>query len=128
MQAFREETLEEEDKMESFPQEIEREDAALRAVFTLLFFGIFSVLETVLSVIVVFQLLYTLISKQVPSPRVQEFANQLVAYFYQILRYVTHTQAEKPFPFSDFPLALEPPRDPYAAPELESELDALRED
>ena len=50
----------------------------------------------------------------VPSTRLQAFANRIVAYFYQMLRYLTHNDSVIPFPFSDFPAPLEASRRPYA--------------
>ena len=41
-----------------------------------------------------------------PSPRVRDFANRVVGYYYRIGRYMTFNDARPPFPFADFP---EPP-------------------
>ena len=90
--------------------EIERVDTLLRIVYSLLFAVGVSVLETVLTVLVGFQLAYTLITKHEPPDRVTDAGNRVSAYFYRILRYLTHNETEKPFPFSDFPEALEPAR------------------
>ncbi len=68
-------------------------------------------LETVLAVVIVFGLLWTLITEQAPPPRVREFANRLVAYGYRMWRYMTYNEARVPFPFSEFPTAVEPPAD-----------------
>jgi hypothetical protein len=94
--------------------EVSRTDALIRACYSLLFALIISLLESVLFAVVVFQLLYSLVTEKLPSSGVQSFANRIVAYFYQMLRYLTHNDAIIPFPFSDFPAPLEPGRVPYA--------------
>ena len=96
--------------------EVSRVDALIRALYSLLFALIISLLESVLLVIVAFQLLYSFATEKLPSPRVQAFANGIVAYFYQMLRYLTHNDSVIPFPFSDFPTPLEPGRLAYAPP------------
>ncbi len=88
---------------------IERTDTALRILYSLLFALIISLLETVVGAIVIFQLLYALITKQEPSRRVSDLGNRISAYFYRMLRYLTHNSDVVPFPFTDFPQALEPP-------------------
>jgi hypothetical protein len=106
---------------------LERPDIALRAVYSVLFALVISVLETLLAVIVVFQLGYSLATSRMPSERLQAFANGITAYFYQILRYLTHNDSLLPFPFSDFPTPLQPTYPAYAPPaEPEPEPDGER--
>jgi hypothetical protein len=88
---------------------IERRDTAFRMLYSLLFALVISVLETVVGALVIFQLLYTMITKQEPSRRVSDLGNRLVTYFYRMLRYLTYNSDDLPFPFSDFPEALEAP-------------------
>ena len=88
--------------------EIERVDTLLRIVYSLLFAIGISVLETVVTALVGFQLIYTLITKREPPDRVTDAGNRVSAYFYRILRYLTHNETDKPFPFTDFPEAVEP--------------------
>ncbi len=88
---------------------IERTDTALRLAYSLLFALIISVLETVVGAIVIFQLLYTFVTKREPSQRVSELGNRISTYFYRMLRYLTHNSDEPPFPFRDFPTAIEAP-------------------
>jgi hypothetical protein len=95
---------------------LERPDIVLRAVYSVLFVLAISVLESLLAVVVVFQLVYSLVTRQMPSERVQAFANGITAYFYQILRYVTHNDSLLPFPFSDFPTPQQPTYPAYAPP------------
>jgi hypothetical protein len=94
---------------------IDRFDVGIRIAYSLLFAAIMSALQSISALIVTFQLVYSLITQSVPSGRVQAFANGLVAYIYQILRYLTHNDALIPFPFSDFPEPLEPTKEAYAA-------------
>ncbi len=94
--------------------EVGRIDVLIRLAYSLLFMVVISLLESLLVVVVVFQLLYSLATEALPSPRLQALANGIVAYFYQVLRYLTHNDSIIPFPFSDFPNPLEASRPPYA--------------
>ncbi len=105
--------------------EVDRADTGIRIALTLLFVLIAAMIESVLSVIVVFELLWTLITKQAPSPRVRELANRIVAYYYRIGRYLTYNESRLPFPFTDFPRALE--ADAWDPEERESETLGLLE-
>ena len=105
--------------------EVDRADTGIRIALTLLFVLIAAMIESVLSVIVVFELLFTLVTKQAPSPRVRELANRIVAYYYRIGRYLTYNESRLPFPFTDFPRALE--ADAWNPEERESETLGLLE-
>lgn len=96
---------------ETAEEEIARRDTGVRILLTLLFAVIWGVLETVLAAVVVFGLIWALLTEQAPPPRVREFANRLVSYGYRMWRYITHNEARVPFPFSEFPEAVEPPGD-----------------
>ena len=89
-------------------QEIERGKTGIRALLTLLFFVISRVVRAVLVLTVLFELLYTAITKSPPPERVRQFANRVVAYLYRIGRYVTYVEESPPFPFSEFPEEVEP--------------------
>lgn len=93
---------------------VSRSDVIIRIVYTLLFAVILGLVEALLTVIVVFQLLFSLITQSLPTARLQTFANQAVAFYYQALRYMTHNDSLIPFPFSDLPQPLEPTRPAYA--------------
>ena len=90
--------------------EIERRDTGIRILLTILFALIATVVETVLSVIVLFALIWALVTRQAPSLRVRTLANRIIAYYYRIGRYLTYNESRVPFPFSDFPDALEEPQ------------------
>jgi len=95
-------------------REVDRMEAVVRAVYSLLFTLAISLLNSVLFILVVFQLVYSLVTERVPNERVQAFGNSIVAYYYQMLRYLTHNDSLIPFPFSDFPAPVEPGRPAYA--------------
>jgi hypothetical protein len=89
--------------------EIDRIETGIRIALTLLFGLIGTVVDTVLKALVIFELVWTLVTKRAPRPRVRELANRIIAYYYRTLRYLTYNESRVPFPFSDFPRALEPP-------------------
>ncbi len=94
--------------------ELERRAIALRPAFSLLLAMILSVLNSLLAVVVIFQLVYSFVTQSMPSARVQELGNKVTAFYYQVLRYLTHNDSQIPFPFSDFPAPLEVGRPAYA--------------
>ncbi len=87
---------------------IPRADTGIRILLTILFAVVANVLKTVTIVIVLFELLWALITRRAPSVRVRDFANRVIAYYYRLNRYLTYNEATVPFPFSPFPPALEP--------------------
>ncbi len=90
-------------------QLIERKETGIRILLTILFVVIMRAVEVVLGVIVLFQLVYTLITKRRPGDQVARFANRIITYVLQLLRYVTYQEDQRPFPFSDFPAESSPP-------------------
>ena len=91
--------------------DISRFDTGLRILLTLLFALIWGLVEAVLGFIVLFGLGWTLLTRQPPPAGLRDVANRLVTYTYRIWRYVTQNEPEIPFPFSEFPAALEPTSD-----------------
>jgi hypothetical protein len=87
---------------------IERGETGIRILYSLVFLVIVNVLETVLVTVVLFELLYTLVTKAPPADGVRRFANRAIAYFYRIARYLTYNGGNPPFPFSEFPAEVEP--------------------
>ena len=87
---------------------IERKDTGIRILLSLLFWVIMEVVKTVLAVIVIFELIFTLITKKPPSEGVRTFANRALSYQYRLLRYLTHNEPYRPFPLSEFPPEVEP--------------------
>ena len=96
--------------------EIERGETGIRILYTLLFFVIGRVVETVLIATILFELLWALVTRESPPARVREFANRAISYFYRIGRFLTYNDPAPPFPLDDFPRELEPAAAP---PELE---------
>ncbi len=88
--------------------EIERKDTGIRVVISLLYWVILEVVKTVLAVLVIFELIYTLITKKPPSEGVRTFANRALSYHYRLLRYLTYNEPYRPFPLSEFPPEVEP--------------------
>ena len=88
-------------------ERIRRSDTGLRILLSLLFGLIGGVVEALLWLIVVFQLIVALVTQRRPKPQLREFANRILSYYYRIGRYLTYNESRVPFPFSDFPPALE---------------------
>ena len=88
-------------------REIDRKDTGIRILLTILFVLIVGVVESVLGLIILFALLWALITKQPPGLGVRALANRIITYYYRIGRYLTYNESRVPFPFSDFPEALE---------------------
>lgn len=90
---------------------ISRVDTGTRILITLLMAAIWGLAETLLAVIGIFSILFTLVTEEPPPIRLRRFANRVVVYSYRIWRYITYNEARVPFPFSDFPDELEPTAD-----------------
>ena len=87
---------------------VPRRETGLRILLTLLFLLVAGVIETVLIFVVLFELGAALVTQRPPSPRVRELANRIVSYYYKLGRYMTYNESRIPFPFTDFPDAVEP--------------------
>jgi hypothetical protein len=107
------------DRLDDGP-EIDRVETGIRIALTLVFALIAAVIDTVLTALVAFELLWTLVTKRAPRPRVRELANRIVAWYYRIGRYLTYNDSRAPFPFADFPRPVEPPAFDPAARESEA--------
>jgi hypothetical protein len=103
-----------------FDGEIPRKETGYRIALTVLFVVVAGALRTVLGLIVIFELLFTLITRRAPGPRVRRLANQITTYHYRLLRYLTYNESRAPFPFSDFPEPLEP--DAFRSEDRDSEV------
>ena len=87
---------------------VPRRETGLRILLTILFLLVAGVIETLLVFIVLFELGASLVTQRPPSPRVRELANRIVSYYYRLGRYMTYNESRIPFPFADFPEAVEP--------------------
>jgi uncharacterized protein DUF4389 len=89
---------------------IDRKETGIRILFTVLFIMIVEVvIKAVLFLVILFELVYALITRRPPGERVRRFANRTLSYAYRIMRYLTYNEPEPPFPFADFPPEVEPP-------------------
>ena len=101
--------------MEEEEREIARSETGIRILLSLLYLIIARVVETILFVVILFELLYALITKEPPGERVRQFANRTLGYFYRIGRFLTYNEHQAPFPFSELPDELEPTGSGYRA-------------
>jgi len=90
-----------------------RKQITVRLLFTLLFLIIFEVLKLVIQVTVVFQFVYLLITRKYSNP-LRSFSNKVSTYLYKIIRYMTLNDNCRPFPFNDFPAAMEQAEEPVS--------------
>jgi hypothetical protein len=94
--------------MQGTDTQVNRKETGMRILLSALFIVIAEVVRAILAVIILFELIFTLITQRLPSERVRGFANRTLSYLYHVLRYLTYNAAEPPFPFADFPPELEP--------------------
>ena len=93
------------DQMEE--NKVTRTQIGIRFIYTLLFLIIFEVLKMVIQVTVLFQFAYLLITREYSAP-LRSFSNRVSTYLYKVVRYATMNENGKPFPFTDFPVEVEP--------------------
>ena len=79
----------------------------IRLLYTLLFLVILGIVLVIIKLVVVFQFIY-FFSTRKPNESVRQFSNKICTYGYRIFRYITLSESQRPFPFSDFPPELEP--------------------
>ena len=77
-------------------------DTWMRGLYMLLFTVIYSVTESVLGLIVVFQFIHVLFSRDT-NERLLDFSSDLSVYIYQILQFLTFNSEAKPYPFAVWP-------------------------
>jgi hypothetical protein len=85
-----------------------RKQVAIRLLYTLLYVAIFELVKTVVLLITLFEYFILLITLRHNEPA-RTFANQVATYGYRVMRYLTLNENQRPFPFSDFPAAIELP-------------------
>src|SRR5262245_6399549 len=73
--------------------EIPRTETLHRIALTVLFAIVAGAVRTVLGLIVAFELLFTLITRQPPGLRVRALANRITTYHYRLLRYLTYNES-----------------------------------
>lgn len=74
----------------------------LRLVFMLLFAVFLYLASIVVSVVVVLQFLFSLVTGQ-DNTNIRQFGSSLATYIFQTLKFLTYSSEEKPFPFADWP-------------------------
>ena len=89
------------------PELISRSETGVRLLITLLFFLIARVAGSVVALIAVYELVFTLITQRESGGDVRRFANHAISYLVAIGRYVTYNEEDAPFPFRAFPPELD---------------------
>lgn len=74
----------------------------MRLVFMVLFAIFLYVASIVVSVVVVLQFVFSLVTGQ-DNLNIRQFGSSLSTYIYQTLKFLTYSSEEKPFPFADWP-------------------------
>jgi len=83
--------------------QLNRTDLGLRVLYTLVFSIILNLAGGLLTLLVAIQLILALVTRQPPHARLKQFAELMTSYCVLVIRYVTFSDDEPPFPFSDFP-------------------------
>jgi hypothetical protein len=78
-----------------------------RILYTLLFSIAFSLAKTILTAIVIIQLIIVLFTGNTQDT-LKGFSQQLSRYLYQITQYVSFNSEKQPFPFGDWPKTAAP--------------------
>lgn len=86
---------------------IDRGETGFRILLSLLFLLILRVAEAVLGVVILFSLLFALITQREVGAQVRRFANQVLSYIVVVTRYLTYNDDRVPFPFDEFPPELD---------------------
>jgi hypothetical protein len=87
---------------------VSRTQILIRLFYTVLYLIVFGIVHFLINLATILQYILLLITLA-PSEPVRRFANQLAAYGYQVMRYLTLNDNARPFPFSEFPQEMEPP-------------------
>ncbi|OIP90726.1 MAG: hypothetical protein AUK55_12330 [Syntrophobacteraceae bacterium CG2_30_61_12] len=85
-----------------------RSQIGIRLLYTLFYLLVFELLKTTVQLCTLFQYGHLLIVRGANDP-VRNFSNRVIAYAYQVMRFITLNGNERPFPFTDLPPELEPP-------------------
>jgi len=94
---------------------VTRGQIAVRLLYTLLFAAIFCLLKSIILLITLFQYVYLFITLKHSEPA-RGFANKVVTYAYRVWRYITLNENRRPFPFTEFPEAIELPDEEVSFP------------
>jgi Domain of unknown function (DUF4389) len=89
---------------------IPRGKIGMRLIFTLLFVVILSIMNFIIQVIALIQYVILLLTRSYSEP-LRSFSNKAAVYVYRLIRYITLNDNIRPFPFTEFPRAMESPED-----------------
>ncbi len=86
---------------------IVRKNIGVRFIFFLFFIIVWAIVETAIFILVIFQFIFLFIFTKHSEP-IKTLSHKLTVYLYRVLRYVTFNENLKPYPFSKFPVIIEP--------------------
>jgi hypothetical protein len=89
---------------------LSRTQVLVRLLYTVLFLILLGITVFLVKLSLAFQYILLFITLKQSEP-VRRVGNQLAAYAYRLLRYITLNDNVRPFPFSEFPQELEPSED-----------------
>ena len=87
---------------DNYKENIKEHSTWMRGFYIVLFSIIYSVTELVIFLVVLFQFLFVLLTRNT-NDKLLTLGLNLSTYVYQILAYMTFNSNERPYPFSDFP-------------------------
>lgn len=93
----------------SEPAAVPRSITAERILNSILYVFILHLVVSVLALVVLFQLVYSLITMGPPIARLTRFADRITRYGFEIFQYMTYNSEHSPFPFRDLPAEHEVP-------------------
>nr|WP_324259222.1 DUF4389 domain-containing protein [Cellvibrio fontiphilus] len=75
-----------------------------RLIFMLLFAAILQLASIVMWALVIIQFCFSLITGE-DNQHLRRFGYSLSTYIYEVLKFLSYSSEEKPFPFADWPMA-----------------------
>ena len=87
--------------------ELDRGQTGIRILHTIVLSVVANIAQGVLTVTILFELGFALITQRQPGPEVSRFANQTLSFLVRIGRYLTYNDSVPPFPFRAFPAELD---------------------
>lgn len=87
---------------EELKENLKSRNTWIRLLYMVLFALIYSVAEVVITAVVLFQFLHSLVTGR-SNANARRFGESLSTFVYQILRFLTYNTEELPFPFAEWP-------------------------
>ena len=87
---------------EDIKNNLKNKNSWLRAFYIMLFVLFYSLAEIVLMAAVLFQVAVNILTGKV-NEKVLSFSRVLTKYIYDVLKYITFQNDERPFPFAEWP-------------------------